>query len=119
MRSPRRDDLLDAALAALAAGVHLAMAAVVDRFPPSFDFSVVFVVLPVLAAAVAAVALLVARERRPLQAACLYGWLVVLFTLPAQGLGFAWIPSALVLTAALARPRLSQGALSSDREAAG
>ena len=107
MRSPSRDDLLDAALAALAAGVHLAMAAVVDRFPPSFDFSVVFVVLPAVLSAVAAVVLLVTGDRRPLQAACLYGWLMVLFTLPAQGLGFAWLPSALVLTAAVARPRLS------------
>lgn len=114
MRSPTRDDLLDAVLAALAAGVHLAMAAVVDRFPPSFDFSAVFVVLPVLLSVAAAVALPVTGDRRPLQAACLYTWLMVLFTLPAQGLGAAWAPSALVLAVALARPRLS-----SDRPAAG
>ena len=113
MRGPDRDDLLDAGLALLAAGVHVAMAAVVDRFPPSWDFSVVFVVLPVLLSAVAAGAL-VLGERRPLGAACVYGWLVVLFTLPAQGLGLAWLPSALVLTVAVARPRLS-----SDREVAG
>ncbi len=114
MRSPSRDSLLDAALAALAAGVHLAMAAVVDRFPPSFDFSVVFVVLPVLLSAVAAVALLVTGDRRPLGAACLYGGLMVLFTLPAHGLGAAWLPSALVLAVAVARPRIS-----SDPAAAG
>ena len=114
MRGPDRDDLLDAGLALLAAGVHLGMAAVVDRYPPAFDFSVVFVVLPVVLSIVAAVALLVPGDRRPLQAACVYGWLVVLFTLPAQGLGFAWLPSALVLTVAVARPRLS-----SAREAAG
>ena len=107
MRTPTRDDLLDAALAALAAGVHVAMAAVVDRFPPELDFSVVFVVLPVVLAVVAAVALLVPGDRRPRQAACLYTWLMVLFTLPAQGLGLAWLPSALVLTVAVARPRLS------------
>ena len=106
MRGPDRDDLLDAGLAVLAAGVHVAMAAVVDRFPPSFDFSVVFVVLPVVLSLVAAVALVVPGDRRPLQAACFYGWLMVLFTLPAQGLGLAWLPSALVLTAAIARPRL-------------
>lgn len=114
MRRPSRDDLLDAALALLAAGVHLGMAAVVDRFPPVFDFSVVFVVVPVVLSVVAAVALVVPGDRRPLQAACLYGWLIVLFTLPAQGLGFAWVPSALVLTVALVRPRLS-----SARAAAG
>ena len=107
MRSPSRDDLLDAALAVLAAGVHLGMAAVVDRFPPVLDFSVVFVVLPVVLSVVAAVALVVPGDRRPLGAACLYGWLMVLFTLPAQGLGLAWLPSALVLTVAVARPRLS------------
>ena len=109
MRTPTRDDLLDAALAALAAGVHLAMAAVVDRFPPTLDFSVVFVVLPVVLSVVAAVALVLPGDRRPLQAACLYGWLMVLFTLPAQGLGLAWLPSALLLTVALSRPRLSSG----------
>ena len=106
MRAPSRDDLLDAGLAALAAVVHLAMTAVVGRFPPKLDFSVVFVVLPVLLAAVAAVALVVAGDRRPLPAAALYTWLMVLFTLPAQGLGLAWLPSVAMLTAALARPRL-------------
>jgi hypothetical protein len=114
MRLPSRDDLLDAGMASLAAGVHLAMAAVVDRFPPEVDFSVVFVVLPVVAAVVAALALLVRGERRPLLVAGVYAWLVVLFTLPAQGLGVAWVPSALVLMVALARPRLS-----SARPAAG
>lgn len=108
MRLPSRDDLLDAALAAAAAAVHLAMAAVVDRYPPALDFSVVFVGLPVLLAVAAAVALLVAGDRRPLQGACLYGWLMVLFTLPAKGLGFAWLPSGLVLTVALSRPRIDK-----------
>lgn len=106
MRLPSRDDLLDAGLASLAAGVHLAMTAVVDRFPPQLDFSLVFVVLPALAAAAAAVALLTTGDRRPLLGASLYAWLVVLFTLPAGGLGFAWLPTALVLLVAVARPRL-------------
>lgn len=113
MRPPSRDDLLDAGLAAAAAGVHLAMAARADRFPPVLDFSVVFVVLPVVLSAAAAVALL-AGERRPLLGACVYTWLMVLFTLPAQGLGLYWLPTTLVLTFALLHPRIS-----SDRGVAG
>ena len=104
---PRKDDLLDAALALAAAGVHLAMAATVDRLPPEMDISVLFVVLPALLAVVAAVAVLVARDLRPLQVACLWTWLMVLYTLPAELLGLRWIPSALLLTLALVRPRLS------------
>lgn len=107
MRMPTRDDLLDAGLASLAAGVHLAMAAVVGRFPLELDFSVVFVALPAVLASVAAVALLVAGDRRPLMAACVYTWLMALFTLPAQFLGVAWVPGAAVLTLALLRPRVS------------
>jgi hypothetical protein len=106
---PGRDDLLDAGLATLAAGVHLAMAGLVDRFPPQPDVSLLFVALPAVAAAAAALALLVARERRLLQGACIYTWLMAAFTLPAYGLGLAWVPSALVLTLAAARPRLSSG----------
>ena len=106
MRAPSRDDLLDAALASLAAGVHLAMAAVVDRFPPELGFSLVFVALPAAAAVLAALALLVG-ERRLLQLAALYAWLMAVFTLPASGLGFAWVPTAALLTVALLRPRLS------------
>ena len=107
MRRPTGDDLLDAGLGTLAAGVHLAMASVADRFPPEADFSLVFVVLPAVAAGVAALVQLVTGDRRWLQGACLYAWLIVIFTLPAQGLGLAWVPSALVLTLAIARPRLS------------
>lgn len=114
MRRPAADDLLDAALALLAVGVHLGMAATVDRFPPELDFSAVFVALPPLLCVVAALALLVARDSRPLQVACLYTWLMVLYTLPAELLGLRWVPSALVLTLALARPRFS-----SDRSATG
>lgn len=101
-----RDDLLDASLAMLAAAVHVAMASVVDRFPPELDLSIVFVVLPALLSAGAAVVLLLRPERRPLQVACVYTWLMVVFTLPA-GLGLAWVPSAAVLTVAVLRPRLS------------
>lgn len=101
-----RDDLVDATLAALAAAVHLALASVVDRFPPELDLSLLFVALPALAAAAAAVTLLFRPERRPLQGACLFTWLMVLYTLPA-GLGLAWVPSAALLTVAVLRPRLS------------
>jgi hypothetical protein len=108
----RRDDLLDAGLASLAAGVHLAMAGLVDRFPPQPDVSLLFVAMPAVAAAAAALALLVAGERRVLQGACVYTWLMAVFTLPAYGLGLAWVPSALVLTLAATRPRLSSPAAS-------
>ena len=110
----RRDTLLDASLASLAAGVHLAMAGVADRWPPELDFSVLFVVLPAVLAGVAALVLLVNGDRRPLQVACVYAWLMVLFTLPAQWLGVHWLPTAAVLTFALMHP-----AVSSDRSAAG
>ncbi len=113
MRTPARDDLLDAALASLAAGVHVAMAASRDRFPPEADFSALFVVLPALLAVVAAVALLLG-ERRPLLVACVYAWMMALFTLPAQFLGLAWLPTAVVLTVAVLHPRVS-----SDPSAAG
>jgi hypothetical protein len=109
MRMPARDDLLGAGLAVLAAGVHLAMAATADRFPPELDLSVLFVALPPALMVLAAAALLLAREARPLQVACLYTWLMVLYTLPAQLLGLRWVPSALLLTLALTRPRLSSG----------
>lgn len=113
MRTPDRNDLLDAGLASLAAGVHLAMAATRDRFPPELDFSVLFVALPALLAVVAAIALLFG-ERRPLLVACVYTWMMALFTLPAQFLGLAWVPTAVVLTVALLHPRVS-----SDPSAAG
>lgn len=116
MRLPARDSLLDAGLASLAAGVHLAMAGLVGRFPPEPELGVelLFVGLPVLLAATAAVTLLVNGDRRPLQVACVYTWLAALFTLPAFFLGLAWVPTAAVLTLALVRPRVS-----SDRSAAG
>lgn len=114
MWRPTRDDLLDAGIALVAAAVHVGMSAWADRFPPELDSSVLFLVLPPVLAVVAAGAALVARDLRPMQLACLYTWLMVLYTLPAELLGLAWIPSALLLTVALVRPRLS-----SDRSATG
>lgn len=110
----RRDNLLDAGLASLAAGVHLAMAATADRWPPEADFSLLFVVLPAVLAGVAALVLVVNGDKRLLYVACVYAWLMVLFTLPAQFLGVRWLPTAAVLTFALLHP-----AVSSDRSAAG
>lgn len=110
----RRDTLLDAGLATLAAGVHLAMAATADRWPPEADFSLLFVVLPAVLAGVAALVLLGNGDRRPLYVAAVYAWLMVLFTLPAQFLGVRWLPTAAVLTFALLHP-----AVSSDRSDAG
>jgi len=112
MRSPTRDDGVAAGLAALAAAVHVGGTALADR-PLDLDLSLLFVGLPVLLAVAAAAAVL-GRERRPLQAACLWAWLMVLFTLPAGGLGLFWLPAAALLTVALTR-----AGLSSDRRAAG
>ena len=106
MRRPDRDDLMDAGLASLAAGVHLAMAETVERFPPELDFSVFFVALPMVLAVTAAVSLLLG-ERRPLLVACVYTWMMALFTLPAQFLGVAWMPTAAILTLALLHKRVS------------
>ena len=98
-----RDDVLDATLAVLAAAVHVAMAALVDRLPPDGGISVLFVALPPAAAATAAVVLLLTGDRRLLQGTCVYTWVMAVFTLPAYFLGLAWVPSALVLTAAALR----------------
>lgn len=107
MRTPGRDDLLEAGLASLAAGVHLALAARADYFPPELGFSALFVVVPVLLAAVAAVALLLRGERRPLLVAAVYASMMVLFTLPAGFLGLSWLPTAVLLTVAVLHPRVS------------
>lgn len=109
-----RDDVLDAALAVVAVGLHLGAAAYLDRLPPRGAFELVLVGLPVLAGVAAVLALVVRSDRRVLQGVCVLQWLLVLFTLPAFGLGLAFAPSAVVLTVAALRPRLS-----SDRAAAG
>ena len=97
------DVVVDATLAVLAAAVHVAMAALVDRLPPDGAVSVLFVALPPAAAATGALVLLVIGDPRLVQAACVYTWLMVVFTLPAYFLGLAWVPSALVLTVAALR----------------
>ena len=111
----RVDDLLDALLVLAAAGLHLFAAARLDALPPSGVFESLLVGLPLVAHA-AAVVLLVLRDRRGLQGACLLEWLVVLYTLPASFLGLAFVPAALVLSLALARPRRR---VSSDRPGGG
>jgi predicted permease len=96
--------VLDATLATLAAGIHVAMASLVDRLPPEADVSALFVAFPPVAAATAALVLLVTGNRRLLQGAAVYTWLMVVFTLPAYFLGLAWVPSAVLLTVAALRP---------------
>ncbi len=100
-----RDDALDAALAAAAVGVHLAAAALLDRLPPGGGIDLLLVVLPVLAGLSSVLALLLRSDRRLLQGTCVLEWLLVLFTLPAFGLGLAFVPAAAVLTVAALRPR--------------
>ncbi|MCW2613635.1 MAG: hypothetical protein JWN08_629 [Frankiales bacterium] len=102
-----RDDAVDAALALAAVGLHLGAAAYLDRLPPDLGIDLLLVVLPVLLGVVAVVALLVRADRRPLQVACTAEWLLVLFTLPAFGLGLAFVPAAAVLSVAVLRPRVS------------
>ena len=97
------DDVVDATLAALAAALHVAMAALVDRLPPDGAISLLFVAFPPAAAATGAVVLLLLGDPRLVQGACVYTWLMVLFTLPAYFLGLAWMPSAVVLTVAALR----------------
>ena len=109
-----RDDALDAVLAVVAVGLHLAAASSLDRLPPGFGLDLLLVDAPVLIGALAAIALLARSDRRLLQVACTLQWLLVLFTLPAFGRGLALVPAAVVLSVAVFRPRLS-----SDQPAAG
>ena len=102
-----RDDVVDATLAVLAAAVHVALASVADRLPPDGAVSLLFVVFPPAAAATAAIVLLLTGDRRLLQGACVYTWTMAVFTLPAYFLGLAWVPSAVILTVAVLRPRLT------------
>lgn len=100
-----RDDSLDATLAVAAVGLHLAAAALLDRLPPDGGIGLLLVVLPVLAGLASVVALLVRSDRRLLQGTCVLEWLLVLFTLPAFGLGLTFVPAATVLTVAALRAR--------------
>jgi hypothetical protein len=88
----------DTALALAAAGVHLAAVALADRWPLARDFSFLFEGLPAVLAVVAAVAIAVRDERRPLMAACFWAWAMAVFTLPAYFLGLAFVPTAVLLS---------------------
>lgn len=111
-----RDDAVDAALALVAVGLHVAAAAYLDRLPPGFGLDLLLVWLPVLLGVAAAVLLVVRADRRPLQVACTLEWLLVLFMLPAYGRGLALVPAAVVLSVAVFRAR---SAVSSGRPVAG
>ena len=105
MDSPRPAPLhLLLPLAAL--GLHVGACSRLGYLPPNRAFEVLVTVLPallVVAAAVAAV--LRPDERRPLQAAALLEWLLVLFALPANFVGLLFAPSAALLSVALSRQR--------------
>lgn len=103
-----RDDALDAVLAVVATGLHVAAAAAADYLPPDDVFDAVLGGLPVVAG-VAAVVLLLRSDRRGLQVACTLAWLLVLFTLPAFSICVTLVPAAVVLSIAVFRPRLSSG----------
>lgn len=99
----RRDALLPTLLIVAALGLHGAAGYRLDYVPPDRLFEVVLMGLPVLAGVVALLALVLRGERRPLQAACLLQWLMVLYTLPASFAGLAFVPSAVALSAATSR----------------
>jgi hypothetical protein len=91
--------VLATALALLAAGVHLAAVALVDRWPLELaDFSFLFEGLPAVLAVVGAVAVAVRDERRPLAVACFWAWAMAVFTMPAYFLGLAFVPTAVLLS---------------------
>lgn len=110
-----RDDLLDVALVAAGLGLHVAGLALLDRLQPGVGLiGLLLVALPAVFA-LAAVVGLVRGDRRPVQVAATYAWLVVLFTLPAFGMGLAFAPGAIVLSvAALRRRSLSSAPPAAD-----
>jgi hypothetical protein len=106
----RRPDLIDAGLVLAALLLHAGGAFLIDTMPPNRPFEVLLIGLPALVLLVALAAVLVRGERRPLQAACVLQWLLVLFALPAKLAGLAFVPAALALSAALLwRSRSSAG----------
>ena len=80
----RRPDLIDAGLVLAALLLHAGGAFLIDMMPPNRPFEVLLIGLPALVLLVALAAVLVRGERRPLQAACVLQWLLVLFALPAK-----------------------------------
>lgn len=102
---------LEAVLVLVAAGLHLAAAEYNDVLPPYGALETGVVALPLLGHAVALVLLLVRRDRRGLQGACLLQGLLVLYLLPAGSEGVSFLPAALALVLAVWRPwlRVSSG----------
>ena len=100
-------------LAAL--GLHVAVCSRLGYLPPDRAFEVLVTVLPtVLVGAALAAAVLRPGERRPLQAAALLEWLLVLFALPANFIGLLFAPSAAMLSVSLARQRAAATAGSDE-----
>lgn len=104
MKLRLRSDLIGAALALAGAGAHLLAARMVGRWPASSTVEQAYITAPLVLAVVGALALGLLAERRPQAAACVWTWLMVLFTLPANLLGLAFVPGALLMTLALFRP---------------
>ncbi len=88
-------------------GLHVAACFWLGYLPPNRLFEVVVTALPTVLVVAAVVAALVRPgERRPLQAASLLEWLLVLFALPANFVGLLFAPAAAVLSFALSRERV-------------
>ena len=105
MTSPRPTPL-QVLLPLAALGVHVAACSWLGYLPPNRVFEVLVTALPTLLAVVAVAAAVVRPgERRPLQAAALLEWLLVLFALPANFVGLLFAPAAALLSVALSRPR--------------
>ncbi len=102
----RRPAPLHLLLPLAALGLHVAACSRLDYLPPDRAFEVLVTVLPtLLVGAALAAAVLRPAERRPLQAAALLEWLLVLFALPADFVGLLFAPSAALLSVTLARRR--------------
>ena len=68
------------------------------RWPPGLGFEALFETMPVVLAVVAAAAVHLRGDRRPLVVAVFCAWAVVAFTLPAYLLGLAFVPAAVLLS---------------------
>lgn len=98
--SSRRDLVL---LVLTGLGLHLAACYPLGYLPPDRAFEVLVTALPLALGAGAVLAVLLRDEPRPLQAGCVLEWLLVLFALPANFSGLWFVPSAAVLSLAVAR----------------
>jgi hypothetical protein len=78
--------------------VHLLAVGLLGRWPPGVGAGTWFEAVPAVLALLAAAALVLRGDRRPLAVACLAAWAAVAFTLPAYFLGLAFVPGAVLMS---------------------